>query len=146
MITGCSMIWKRQSTISSFLFRSKQLKGGESKIRKVLEISTILRGVYNKPDRLIEAKTVLEEAYMYASEIHHPDHPLTLQAAGSLIEVYGRTGDHERAELIARQCYQVRVRIDINVTIISIFPLTLTLNLNSNSNPEIYLLSIIQSY
>jgi hypothetical protein len=44
--------------------------------------------------------------YICASEVHHPEHPLVLEAGSLLIMILGRTGDYYDAERFARISYE----------------------------------------
>jgi hypothetical protein len=63
-----------------------------------------------KAGNITAAKATREEAYIYVSKIHNPEHPLVLQAGSKLIEILGATGDDYNAERFARVCYDALTR------------------------------------
>jgi hypothetical protein len=92
------------------IFHAKQMKKGETKIRRVYDTLSWLGDIYHLCHKLTESKAVREEAYMFVNEVYDPEHPLVLEAAGNLIETLGMTGDHYDAERFARICYQSLTR------------------------------------
>jgi hypothetical protein len=55
-----------------------------------------------------------EEAYIYVSQSHDPEHPLVLEAGGELIEILFETGDYYDAERFARVCYEALTRAPLD--------------------------------
>jgi hypothetical protein len=83
-------------------------------MRRVSDSLDLLGDIFYTIGKFIKAKAVMEEAYDYLNEIYDPEHPLVLEAGGTLVQVLGRTGDHYDAERLARICYDSLTRLHLD--------------------------------
>jgi hypothetical protein len=86
------------------------MKEGEKKVQQVLRSYSSSAGLYQVSYKISEEKAVRKEAYIYASEIYNPEHPIVLEAGGLLIDTLCRSGDFYDAERFARVCYDSLTR------------------------------------
>lgn len=93
---------------------AKLLKEGETKIKKVINVFNNQSDRYSQMSKIIEAKAVIEETYMYVSEMYDHEHPLVLKASSHLIQVLISTKDFYNAERFARICYECLTRSSLD--------------------------------
>jgi hypothetical protein len=92
--------WEKAQYYSELaVFYAKQMKKeGEIKMTIVFEALINLSDLFQMMSKHTEARAIIEEAYMSVSEVHDPEHPQVLEAAGCLIIILGSIGEYYDAE------------------------------------------------
>jgi hypothetical protein len=102
-----------QHHLEQLILYTRQLEEGPLKTDRLYNALWGLSLVYLQTDRLAEAKTIREEAYMCVSQAYSLEHPIVLEAGGQLVQSLVYTGDHDDAddaERFARICYESLIR------------------------------------
>lgn len=97
---------KRQHYLEQSILHGKQMTDGESKMDRVFHSMAKLGDLFQEKGKVIEAKIIMEENYIYLSEKYDPKHPLVLKAGANLIQILALTGAFYDAERFSRICYE----------------------------------------
>jgi hypothetical protein len=99
------------------IIHGKQLKDKDVRTNLAYTAYTSLGDLLQVTGKFTEAKNLMEEAYVYVSEVYNPEHPLVLKAGKLLILALNRTQcseDFYNAERFARISYKSLTRAPLD--------------------------------